>query len=219
MRTIVRRRQLAAPERELVGIDLDVELHAQVRANREGLVGAGRVAGDPRGALGQCEGLEMPLAGRQLGHIAQPVARQRVVGARDLAPADLGHRVVGDDRTQRASQHLAAQAVAEHRHVARHGVAQQRVGTVQERQVVVGAHAAAEHGDGVEGAGIHRHLVTRLDVAHGEVETARLQPGGEVGRAVVGLRLQDQDPRLGSAHRRLVGRKPRIVARDRRAPG
>src|SRR5690606_7415627 len=70
---------------------LDVALHAEMRADREGLVRAVVVLEDARGPRRDAEGLAVPVEGLECRKLAEPRARHGVVANAHLAPAHLAH--------------------------------------------------------------------------------------------------------------------------------
>jgi hypothetical protein len=171
-----------------------VELERVGAPDPERLVGIGGRAGQQRRAVGQLEGVAVPL---ERGEGARRVAEDRVAGGcgcqLDGQEADLGPLPLVDPRAERGGQELRPEADAPDRHVGLDRLAQQPLLVTEPwmTRVLVGAHRAAHHHDRRELAPVGQRLaLVELD-AH-KVEPARAQLVLERGRRFAGDVLKDE---------------------------
>ena len=96
----------------------------------------------------QSERVLVPLEVLDVGRaFAEPLPRPFGIVDLQPTPADLDMRRAVDDSAEGTRQQLAAEAVADDRHAAGVGVAQQRQLRLDPRQLVIDAHVAAERTD------------------------------------------------------------------------
>ena len=102
-------------------------------------------AGQQRRARRQSEGLLVPLEHRPERPVAEPMPCVASLSCSvNRMPADLGRQRRANARAQRTGHQLPAQAMADDRAAARHGVEDQQFGAAQRRQRIVGTHLAAQ---------------------------------------------------------------------------
>ncbi len=135
------------PAVQLLLVHLHMELHRQVRADCKGLVGAGRAAGQQRGARRQIEGLLVPLQHRSERTVTEPMPRlaapscrfnacQPTSGASDASIRAPSARAINCPPRQWP---MTGQPRAMASRISSFGAAQRR-------QRVVGTHFAAQDG-------------------------------------------------------------------------
>ena len=116
-----------------------------------------RVLQHARRARRDAEGFAVPLESLEARELAEPLARHAVVGDAHLAPADLLVRVHADRAAEGLGHELAAEAVAEQRHVLAHRFADELERRRDPRQVIVHAHRAAHEHQTGKSSRIARH--------------------------------------------------------------